>query len=195
MKDGRVARHLPPTALHASPFLPLLQLRDPEWIKYVLPKGFIAVDGCSLTIGEVTDATFSVYLIPETLRCVRTGVGGWQPWWEHWAVRGAAAERTHNMQLSVLRNWGHAPPVGLLSRSLGPPSAGGPPSAPKPTHPPAPTQPTPRPTPTPPSPRRCTVLGDKGVGDLVNVEVETQTQAIVDTVERVLQQYLERKGL
>jgi riboflavin synthase len=32
------------------------------------------------------------------------------------------------------------------------------------------------------------VLGDKGVGDHVNIEVEAQTQAIVDTVERVLEQ-------
>lgn len=84
-------------------------MRDPEWMKYILPKGYIAVDGCSLTIGEVTDTTFSVYLIPETLR--------------------------------------------------------------------------------------VTVLGEKGEGDVVNVEVETQTQAIVDTVERVLQQYVEKKML
>lgn len=42
---------------------------------------------------------------------------------------------------------------------------------------------------------RVTVLGEKGEGDLVNIEVETQTQAIVDTVERVLQQYLEKKGV
>lgn len=41
----------------------------PEHImKYVLPKGFVAVDGCSLTVGETTADTFSVYLIPETLR-------------------------------------------------------------------------------------------------------------------------------
>jgi riboflavin synthase len=47
---------------------PPAQVRDPVWMKYILPKGFISVDGCSLTIGEVTDDTFSVYLIPETLR-------------------------------------------------------------------------------------------------------------------------------
>jgi len=69
-------------------------------MKYILPKGFIAVDGCSLTIGEVEGNTFSVYLIPETLR--------------------------------------------------------------------------------------VTVLGSKGEGDSVNIEVERQTQAIVDTVERYL---------
>ena len=36
-----------------------------------------------------------------------------------------------------------------------------------------------------------TVAGVKGQGDVVNIEVEAQTQAIVDTVERVLQRYLE----
>lgn len=78
----------------------LFRLADPSWSKYVLPKGFIAVDGCSLTVGEVEGDTFSVYLIPETMR--------------------------------------------------------------------------------------VTVFGFKGQGDSVNVEIEAQTQAIVDTVERVI---------
>ena len=39
---------------------------------------------------------------------------------------------------------------------------------------------------------RATVLGVKAVGDPVNIEVETQTQAIVDTVERVVAQYLSK---
>ena len=73
-----------------------------EWVKYILPKGFVAVDGCSLTVGEVTEDSFSVYLIPETLR--------------------------------------------------------------------------------------ATCFGARAVGDAVNVEVDPQTQAIVDTVERVLAQ-------
>ncbi|KXZ45747.1 hypothetical protein GPECTOR_51g733 [Gonium pectorale] len=79
---------------------------NPAFMKYVLPKGYIAVDGCSLTVGEVWEDKFSVYLIPETLR--------------------------------------------------------------------------------------VTVFGVKGVGDSVNIEIETQTQAIVDTTERVVAQYLER---
>lgn len=75
-------------------------LTDPFWKKYIIQKGFVAVDGCSLTVGETSDAGFCVYLIPETLR--------------------------------------------------------------------------------------VTVLGERNVGDYVNIEVEAQTQAIVDTVERVL---------
>lgn len=38
---------------------------------------------------------------------------------------------------------------------------------------------------------RVTVMGNKGLDDTVNVEIETQTQAIVDTVERVVQRYME----
>lgn len=86
----------------------LFTLRDREWIKYVLPKGFVSVDGCSLTVGEVdqASASFAVYLIPETLR--------------------------------------------------------------------------------------TTVLGDKGRGDYVNIEVDPATQAVVDAVERALPEILMR---
>ncbi|MGR5206672.1 riboflavin synthase subunit alpha [Vibrio sp. PNB23_22_7] len=37
-------------------------------MKYVLAKGYIGIDGCSLTIGEVEANRFSVHLIPETLQ-------------------------------------------------------------------------------------------------------------------------------
>ena len=36
--------------------------------KYLMEKGYIAVDGISLTIGEVHEGTFSLHIIPETLR-------------------------------------------------------------------------------------------------------------------------------
>ncbi len=39
-----------------------------ESMKYVLAKGYIGIDGCSLTIGEVKENRFSVHLIPETLQ-------------------------------------------------------------------------------------------------------------------------------
>ncbi|SON48686.1 riboflavin synthase subunit alpha [Vibrio tapetis] len=71
-----------------------------EVMKYVLAKGYIGIDGCSLTIGEVEGNQFSVHLIPET-----------------------------------------------LSRTL---------------------------------------FGQRQEGDLVNIEFDPQTQAIVDTVERTL---------
>ena len=35
---------------------------------YILPKGFVGLDGCSLTIGGVGEDSLCVHLIPETLR-------------------------------------------------------------------------------------------------------------------------------
>jgi len=43
---------------------------DPDTLRYLFEKGFVAVDGASLTVGQVDRAasTFAVHLIPETLR-------------------------------------------------------------------------------------------------------------------------------
>ena len=38
-----------------------------DWIDYVFLKGYVAVNGASLTVAKKTDSSFSVYLIPETL--------------------------------------------------------------------------------------------------------------------------------
>lgn len=46
---------------------------DPQWHKYMIPKGWIAVDGISLTVVAVGADYFSVCLIPETL--ARTTLG------------------------------------------------------------------------------------------------------------------------
>ncbi|BAN96028.1 riboflavin synthase subunit alpha [Plautia stali symbiont] len=78
------------------------KLQDAEQIKYILHKGFVGIDGISLTVGDVTKSKFCVHLIPETL------------------------ERT--------------------------------------------------------------ILGAKKLGHRVNIEIDPHTQAIVDTVERVLAQ-------
>jgi riboflavin synthase len=78
------------------------KMRDKTLMKYILHKGYIGIDGISLTVGEVTASRFCVHLIPETL------------------------ERT--------------------------------------------------------------TLGSKKLGNRINIEIDPQTQAIVDTVERVLAQ-------
>ena len=39
-----------------------------NWGQYIYPKGYIALNGVSLTVGKVSDKSFSVYLIPETIR-------------------------------------------------------------------------------------------------------------------------------
>ncbi|MCX8712005.1 riboflavin synthase subunit alpha [Gilliamella sp. B3464] len=71
-----------------------------QFMKYVLYKGFIGVDGASLTVGDIQQNCFDLHLIPETLA--------------------------------------------------------------------------------------ITTLDSKKIGDHVNIEIDSQTQAIVDTVERVL---------
>ena len=76
------------------------ELLNTEVMKYILTKGFVAVDGISLTIGEVRGNQFCVNLIPETLQ--------------------------------------------------------------------------------------RTLMGQRKLGDRVNIEIDSQTQAIVDTVERYL---------
>jgi riboflavin synthase len=45
----------------------------PEHMRYILRKGFIAVEGCSLTVGETYTDGFSLYLIPETLSITTLG--------------------------------------------------------------------------------------------------------------------------
>ncbi len=39
-----------------------------EWSKYVFKRGYLAVNGASLTVAEAEDDTFTINLIPETLR-------------------------------------------------------------------------------------------------------------------------------
>ena len=45
----------------------------PQHMRYILSKGFIAVEGCSLTVGETYADGFSLYLIPETLAITTLG--------------------------------------------------------------------------------------------------------------------------
>lgn len=51
-----------------------LRFKLPDsWTKYLFTKGYIGIDGISLTIGDVEDTEFEVNLIPETLQ--RTNIG------------------------------------------------------------------------------------------------------------------------
>jgi riboflavin synthase len=38
------------------------------WGDHIIPKGYVALNGVSLTVGKVTDDNFSVFLIPETVK-------------------------------------------------------------------------------------------------------------------------------
>ncbi|MBQ4864691.1 riboflavin synthase subunit alpha [Pseudoalteromonas sp. MMG013] len=44
-----------------------------EWLKFVLYKGFITINGASLTVGEVNATGFWLHLIPETLSITNLG--------------------------------------------------------------------------------------------------------------------------
>ena len=41
---------------------------EKKWVKYIFEKGWISIDGISLTIVEIKDGCFSVSLIPETIK-------------------------------------------------------------------------------------------------------------------------------
>ena len=53
----------------------LIDCQD-DILKFVQQKGYIAIDGISLTIGEVDDGGFALHLIPETMKL--TTIGGKQ---------------------------------------------------------------------------------------------------------------------
>ncbi|NQU66572.1 MAG: riboflavin synthase [Candidatus Marinimicrobia bacterium] len=47
---------------------------DPEWMRYCIPKGSIALDGISLTIAEIEDNLITIALIPHTLEQTTLGI-------------------------------------------------------------------------------------------------------------------------
>jgi len=49
----------------------------PEVMRYLVPKGFVAVDGVSLTVVDVGAGTFRISYIPHTL--AHTTAGGYRP--------------------------------------------------------------------------------------------------------------------
>ena len=57
-----------------------LRISIPDEVRpYILEKGYVAVDGMSLTVGRVDDSGFDLHIIPETLRVTTIGqkkVGG-----------------------------------------------------------------------------------------------------------------------
>ena len=72
---------------HVSDIVTICQIENPEnnhvvtfqtsseVMKYIFSKGYIALNGVSLTIGDVnrSDNRFNVYLVPETLRLTNLG--------------------------------------------------------------------------------------------------------------------------
>ena len=48
-------------------------LAPPDVRKYIVRKGYVGIDGISLTIGDVSEDHFDLHLIPETLRLTTIG--------------------------------------------------------------------------------------------------------------------------
>lgn len=45
-----------------------------DYIKYIFNKGFVAINGISLTVGDVSNNVFTVHLIPETVNRTNLGI-------------------------------------------------------------------------------------------------------------------------
>ncbi len=48
-------------------------MAPPDVRKYIVSKGYVGIDGISLTIGDVSEDHFDLHLIPETLRLTTIG--------------------------------------------------------------------------------------------------------------------------
>ena len=48
-------------------------IAPPDVRKYIVSKGYVGIDGISLTIGDVSEDYFDLHLIPETLRLTTIG--------------------------------------------------------------------------------------------------------------------------
>jgi riboflavin synthase len=53
-----------------------IRMADPQLLRYVVPKGSITVDGCSLTVVDVVDDGFTVAVIPHTTEVTTLGWKG-----------------------------------------------------------------------------------------------------------------------
>ncbi|NKF52689.1 riboflavin synthase subunit alpha [Shewanella sp. WXL01] len=55
------------TISHTAEHYNILLEVDEKWLDYIFYKGFIGINGCSLTVGEIEGNCFWIHLIPETL--------------------------------------------------------------------------------------------------------------------------------
>jgi len=72
-----IGGHLVSGHIHGTSKVISTNMRDESWdvefsvepfmYDYILHKGYVAINGCSLTVGEVSKESFMIHLIPETL--------------------------------------------------------------------------------------------------------------------------------
>ena len=78
-----IGGHIVSGHIHSTAIVTKSEQRGSNWemtlelgkdlMKYVLHKGFVGVNGCSLTIGDVTETSFNLHLIPETMNITNLG--------------------------------------------------------------------------------------------------------------------------
>lgn len=72
--SGHIMTQVPVVALDRSPNNVVVWMaRLPSLVPYLLDKGYVALNGCSLTIAELESDRFAVHLIPETLSVTTFG--------------------------------------------------------------------------------------------------------------------------
>ena len=72
-----IGGHLVSGHIHGTSKVISFDMRDESWDvefsvepfmhDYIIHKGYVAINGCSLTVGEVSKESFMIHLIPETL--------------------------------------------------------------------------------------------------------------------------------
>ena len=72
-----IGGHLVSGHIHGTSKVISIDMRDESWDvefsvepfmqDYILHKGYVAINGCSLTVGEISKESFMIHLIPETL--------------------------------------------------------------------------------------------------------------------------------
>lgn len=65
--SGHISCRAPSTLISSDDEIELRIHCPKEWIHYIFHKGYVAINGASLTVANKTENSFSVYLIPETL--------------------------------------------------------------------------------------------------------------------------------
>lgn len=74
LMSGHVHTSVEVIAVNKQPDNVTIELKTPGKLKqYLLEKGFVGLNGCSLTLGRVDSESFEVHLIPETLSVTTFG--------------------------------------------------------------------------------------------------------------------------
>ena len=65
--SGHISCRAPSKIIRSDNEIEMIIKCPSDWINYIFHKGYVAINGASLTVAKKTEQSFSVYLIPETL--------------------------------------------------------------------------------------------------------------------------------